>query len=147
MTWLGVINTTWENLQIAKHNQSTELSGRVPLFLFPFSISLFLFPIVFGINVRSRAQISRCHFSLSFCLHLWVKTQQQVNLHADKLHWHKTFKMTLRLRVTYTIIPEWLSMIVNSSSSPRAWPEGVQCLKRPGPKVEWPNSHRVIGLA
>ena len=64
MRWLGVINLTWENLQIAKH-KSVRWTERTPswfvlcdLYIFsgkvyhpepPHAQSLFLFPIVFGI--------------------------------------------------------------------------------------------------
>ena len=63
--WLGVINTIWENLKIAKHKSVTCWFSSVDWFVLcdlqifsgsvyhpepPHAQSLFLFPIVFGIN-------------------------------------------------------------------------------------------------
>ena len=73
MRWLGVINLTWENLQIAKHKSgirsfsSADWSVLCDLQIFsgkvyhpepPHAQYLFLFPIVFGVNYRKRGSVS-----------------------------------------------------------------------------------------
>ena len=77
MRWLGVINLTWEKLQIAKH-KSVRWAERTPswfvlcdLQMFsgevyhpkpPHAQSLFLFPIVFGINIYRNSGCSADSF-------------------------------------------------------------------------------------
>ena len=54
MRWLGAINFTWENLQIAKHKSGRRSFSSADWFVGPeppHPQSLFLFPIVFGNNL------------------------------------------------------------------------------------------------